>query len=128
VVVGGAAIPEYLTVRVEEDDRGAVLVVTGELDLASAEMLSYRLQAVEARRPPLITLDLRRLRFLDSSGLALVVRAHTRARNGGRRFVIIPGPAQVQRVFAISGLDAVLEFEGGVQPGNVDRGRKEHSS
>jgi anti-sigma B factor antagonist len=113
VAGGEVAIPEDLTVRVEQDGQGAVLVLTGELDLASSETFSDRLQAVEAGRPELITLDLSGLRFLDSSGLALVVRAHTRARNEGRRLVIIPGPPQVQRVFDITGLNTVLELEDG---------------
>jgi anti-sigma B factor antagonist len=113
VAGGEVAIPEDLTVRVEQDGQGAVLVLTGELDLASGETFSDRLQAVEAGRPELITLDLSGLRFLDSSGLALVVRAHTRARNEGRRLVIIPGPPQVQRVFDITGLNTVLELEDG---------------
>jgi anti-anti-sigma factor len=113
VAGGEAAIPEDLTVRVEQGGQGAVLVLTGELDLASGETFSDRLKAVEAGRPELITLDLSGLRFLDSSGLALVVRAHTRARNEGRRLVIIPGPPQVQRVFDITGLNTVLEFEDG---------------
>jgi anti-anti-sigma factor len=113
VAGGEVAIPEDLTVRVEQDGQGAVLVLTGELDLASGETFSDRLQAVEAGRPELITLDLSGLRFLDSSGLALVVRAHTRARNECRRLVIIPGPPQVQRVFDITGLNTVLEFEDG---------------
>jgi anti-sigma B factor antagonist len=113
VAGGEVAIPEDLTVRVEQDGQGAVLVLTGELDLASGETFLDRLQAVEAGRPELITLDLSGLRFLDSSGLALVVRAHTRARNEGRRLVIIPGPPQVQRVFDITGLNTVLELEDG---------------
>jgi anti-sigma B factor antagonist len=113
VAGGEVAIPEDLTVQVEQDGQRAVLVLTGELDLASGETFSDRLQAVEAGRPELITLDLSGLRFLDSSGLALVVRAHTRARNEGRRLVIIPGPPQVQRVFDITGLNTVLELEDG---------------
>jgi hypothetical protein len=34
--------------------------------------------------------------------------------------VIIPGPPHVQKVFAITGLDRVLEFEDGLQPSNVE--------
>lgn len=124
----GVEIPDKLTLRVEQDGRKAVLSPTGELDLASGEKLTDRLRAVEAEKPPLIVLDLQGLRFMDSSGLALVIRAHTRARNEGRRFVIVPGPPQVQRVFTITGLDTVLDFDDGPLPDTFDRGRQEHAS
>jgi anti-anti-sigma factor len=116
----GIGIPDGLTVRLERKGGRAALILAGELDLASAETLSDKLRAVEAERPPVIALDLRRVGFLDSSGLALAARAHTRARREGRRFVIIPGPPHVQKVFAITGLDRVLEFEDGLQPSNVE--------
>jgi anti-sigma B factor antagonist len=121
------AIPEGLSVRVEKNGRRAALILKGELDMASAEMVSEMLQATEAGRPSVIALDLRQLRFMDSTGLALAVRAHTRARQEGRRFVIVPGPAQVQKVFAITGLDNVLEFVDGLEPSGAEQAAKEAS-
>lgn len=79
----GIGIPDGLTVRLERKGGRAALILAGELDLASAETLSDKLRAVEAERPPVIALDLRRVGFLDSSGLALAARAHTRARREG---------------------------------------------
>ena len=43
--------------------------------------------------------------MIDSTGLALGVAADARAREAGRRFVIIEGPAAVQRVFRMTRLD-----------------------
>jgi anti-sigma B factor antagonist len=118
------AIPHGITVRVEKDGRRAALILTGELDLASAEMLSESLQTIEASRPSVIALDLRQLQFMDSTGLLLAIRAHTRARREGRRFVIVPGPPQVQKVFALTGLDSVLEFDDGPEPSWVEQAGK----
>ena len=54
--------------------------------------------------------DLSKLSFLDSTGLRCIVTADERAREEGRRIVIVRGPDAVQRVFAITRLDERLEM------------------
>ena len=54
--------------------------------------------------------DLSKLTFLDSTGLRCIVTADERAREEGRRIVIVRGPDAVQRVFAITRLDDRLEM------------------
>ncbi len=60
--------------------------------------------------PPVIVLDLSKLTFLDSTGLRCLVTADRRAREAGRRVVIVRGPDAVQRVFEITRLDERLEI------------------
>ena len=55
-------------------------------------------------------LDLRRLNFLDSTGLRVVASADARARDEGRRLVIVKGPPAVQRVFELTRLDEHFEL------------------
>src|SRR5207248_86862 len=114
-------IPDGLDVRVETRGGRATVILAGELDMASVETVSETLRSVEVDRPSVIALDLRRLRFMDSTGLALAVRAHMRARREGRRFVVVPGPPQVQRAFSVTGLDTVLEFEHRRGSGGVEQ-------
>jgi anti-anti-sigma factor len=45
---------------------------------------------------------------MDSTGLRLVIRWHTAARDEGFRFAVVPGPDVVQRVFRLTGMDAHL--------------------
>ena len=101
---------EGLTVRVEHRGSTAIVFLSGELDLRSTAMLSEKLENVEAEGPAVVVLDLRHLRFLDSTGVALTIRAHKRAHEHGRRLVIVPGPARVQKPFELAGLDSILEF------------------
>ena len=54
--------------------------------------------------------DLSKLTFLDSTGLRCIVTADERAREQGRRIVIVRGPDAVQRVFTITRLDDRLEM------------------
>ena len=57
-----------------------------------------------------VVLDLRQLEFMDSSGLRLVVLADMRAREAGRRFVLVKGADTVHRVFEITRMSERLEF------------------
>lgn len=94
-----------------EDADGAVRVVLGgELDIASAGAVEAELARAERGRPGVLVLDLRRLAFMDSTGLRLVVSADARAREQERRLVIVRGPDAVQRIFRITRLEERLEM------------------
>jgi anti-anti-sigma factor len=96
-------------VDVRHEGGRLVLAPSGELDIATVERIRGLL---DERRPgEALELDLRGLRFLDTSGLQFVVEAQRRAREEGYRLHLRPGPANVQRVFEIAGLDRVLPFE-----------------
>jgi anti-sigma B factor antagonist len=89
----------------------AVITATGELDLSGAAVLEAELERLAAE-PELgtVVLDLRGLEFMDSSGLRLVVQADMRAREAGRRFVLVKGTETVHRVFEITRMSERLDF------------------
>lgn len=99
-----------LQVSVGEARGAPVVALEGELDISTAPRVEEELRGVEGERPPVVVLDLRKLTFLDSSGLRLVIEADARAREEGRRLVIVPGPPEVQRVFRVTLLDTRLDF------------------
>lgn len=55
-------------------------------------------------------LDLRELEFIDSTGLAVILRADTRAKNDGHVLRVLRPDGQIRRVFELSGLDELLAF------------------
>ena len=81
------------------------MAVRGELDLVSSGELEEALERVNGSDPPLVILDLREVEFMDSTGLAVVVRAHQRAQNTGKRFGLVNGSGQVQRLLRLTGMD-----------------------
>ncbi len=91
---------------VETDDgRQAVIIeVTGELDLASSPALEQELEQGAAARAEFVIVDLRRLEFMDSTGLSVLVRAHQRASENEQRFGVVKGPQQVQRLLSLTGV------------------------
>jgi anti-sigma B factor antagonist len=85
---------------------GAYLVVEvrGEVDIATEELLAEHLLAVTAGPEPDVLVDLRRLDFLDCSGLRVLCRAEARARErGGRLRLVCEGP-RVPRLLRAAGL------------------------
>ena len=81
---------------------GAVLTVTGEVDMATAPRLRAVLaEAVRRPGPPLVV-DLSQVRYLDSAGVgALFEHVHR-----GLELVVAPG-SPVARVLQVTGLTEV---------------------
>ena len=101
---------EILDVRTEDRDGLVHMALVGELDLSSVAKVQEELRRIEAGSPRTVVVDLSKLTFLDSTGLRCIVTADERAREPGRRVVIVRGPDPVQRVFAITRLEERLEM------------------
>jgi anti-sigma B factor antagonist len=77
--------------------------VEGELDLAVTEQLDEVLAAA-AGKCSRILVGLERCAFIDSSGIAVLLRARTRMEEEGNRLVVYAPTAQVLRVLSMTGL------------------------
>lgn len=79
--------------------------VIGELDLAVAGQLDEKLDAAAADCERVL-IGLERCEFIDSSGIAVILRAHNRMAEQGRRLVVYAPTDQVLRVLSMTGLTA----------------------
>jgi anti-anti-sigma factor len=87
---------------------GAVVLLAGELDLASAPALRSELFAVLDSREGDVTLDLRGLTFLASAGLGLLLESEQRTRLAGQALRVLVDPdGQPARVLRLAGLDGL---------------------
>jgi anti-anti-sigma factor len=95
----------------EEEGAGGerLILVHGELDIATAGELERAL--LRPREPgKRVILDLAGLRFMDSTGLRVLMRALSEAKAGRWELFVRNVPANIQRLFSISGVqDAVPE-------------------
>ena len=98
--------------RIETHTAGRVttLALRGELDLVSSPALDRTVAELTHSDAQLIVIDLRGLEFMDSTGLSTIVKAHQRAEETGRRFGLVRGPQQVQRLLSLTGVDERLTF------------------
>ncbi len=82
--------------------------VNGELDVASAEVLSVRLNDVVDAGKGDVTIDLRALTFLDSRGLHALLNAHRRLTRQGRALEVLCSRGDVARVMELTRLTDTL--------------------
>ena len=82
----------------------AEVALSGELDISTYEDALAQLEAAERSAPEMLVVDLAGLRFVDSSGVRLILSADDRARQAGRRVALRLGDGIARRVFAALGL------------------------
>jgi len=77
--------------------------VVGEVDLAVAERLDEAVEQAAAGHDQIL-IGMQRCEFIDSTAIAVIVRAHTRMAARGQRIAVYGCSEQVQRVLSITGL------------------------
>ena len=100
--------PELFSCEVDRDGGSAWVRPAGDLDLDTVHRVESALTELRGEEWGDLLLDLRGLTFMDSTGLRLVIRWNTAAREEGFTFAVVPGPEIVQRVFRLTGMDAHL--------------------
>ena len=87
------------------------LILEGELDLATADVLRSRLRDLREQRID-VRLDLSRLHFMDSSGGHVLVDATSESHFSGWRFRIDSTVSpQVARFFKLARIERLLSTE-----------------
>jgi anti-anti-sigma factor len=92
------------------DDGVRVIAVRGELDLSTASDLERLLEEAVASGDASVLIDLSECEFIDSTGIALIVRAWQRLDRaadgeGSGQVMISSDNDQVRRVLEITGLE-----------------------
>jgi len=80
------------------------IALEGELDYSSALILDDELRRAERCVHPVLVLDLSQLRFMDSTGLGIIVSAYRRMRRGGRQLIVACPTVAVRRIFQLTGM------------------------
>lgn len=94
------------------DDRVALLVLAGDLDLSTVDDLESEGQRAIDRQPIALVVDLSHVTFLNSSVLGALVRTATGARARGVDFSLRQPTPIVRRLLDLSRLGELLPIEG----------------
>ena len=108
----GDGSPPQPLLRLERSDHEGVpyLELIGELDLSTAEPLKLRLELIEREEPATLVVDLRRVTFMDSIALGILVSHRLHAVRTGRKLVLVPGAPHIQDLFELTGLRDHFEW------------------
>lgn len=100
-------LPEF---RHEERDGVAMLLVSGEVDLAASPEFVEHLDTLilAAHSPGLV--DLSDVSFLDCAGLDALVQAKARAEVGGVTLVLVAPSRSTRRMIDLAGLTSHFEI------------------
>jgi len=106
---------EQLSVVAEEGVDEVVLHLDGELDPHTAPRLEQEINrwsgGEDAAGRTSIVLDLTNLRFIDSSGLRVVIGAHRQLQDAGLRLVLRNPSVTTTRLLEITGLATHLDVD-----------------
>jgi anti-sigma B factor antagonist len=102
-------LPPTFELTVEEvDDRTAVLIVRGEIHLATAPEFSKRLNAVIAEGKSAVIVDLTEVGFVDSTGLSVLLNALRRITRAEGSLTLVCTNPTVLRLFQVTKLDTTF--------------------
>ncbi len=99
-----------LTVNIETKGNARILAIDGEIDLYSSPQLRKELLAATEAKAPLIVVDLAKVGYMDSSGLATLIEALRQTSDYSGKLKLASLQSGVQDVFALSRLDKVFEI------------------
>lgn len=98
-----------LKVWMEEGDSGPVICAEGEVDLGTADALRHATSEAVKSKPEVITFDLRRVTYMDSTGLGVLVAARRHLGNRAGSVVVITEQVAVLQSLMLTGLDRVIQ-------------------
>jgi anti-sigma B factor antagonist len=100
--------PRQFEVTAERLGADGLILVQGELDIATLPELEEAVTRLRSQRLERLVIDLRELAFLDSMSIELLLRLHGELTAAGAELVIVRGPRAVNRIFDLMELERVL--------------------
>jgi anti-sigma B factor antagonist len=104
------AIARPLEIDEQVAEAAALLTLRGELDIATVPRLEQAVAAALAGGARELTIDLRPLSFLDSSGLRLIIVLAERAVAEGWTLALVRPPMPALTIFQITRAEENLPF------------------
>lgn len=101
-------VKDHLSITVTQEAERAVLMLDGELDMASAPQLQRAVEDPELAGTGLVVLDLHRLEFIDSTGLRIILAARKLCSERDQELAVTQGSQQVERLLSVTGMSEHL--------------------
>jgi anti-sigma B factor antagonist len=123
------------TFDVSRTSRATVMTLGGELDGVCADAFKRRFSEATDDEPEQVVMDVRELKFIDSTGLALLLGVNEMSQDGGfELWIVSADDGAVSKIFRMTGTDRILPLvgeppdpgsarvaEAGAEPGVTDQ-------
>ena len=101
-----------MPITVNSRDSGLTIALSGEIDHHGARAMMTQLdEAIAQRLPARLVLDLSGVTFMDSSGIAVLLRAQRQMGQYGGMLRAANIPAQARRVLDAAGVGRLIPFD-----------------
>ena len=101
-----------MPITVTSRDSGLTVALSGEIDHHGArDMMTQLSEDIAARTPARLELDLSGVTFMDSSGIAVLLRAQRQMTQHGGALRAVNIPAQARRVLDAAGVGRLIPFD-----------------
>lgn len=104
-----------MDIQRDSREESEVVAVNGEVDLANSQDLRSHLQDILKTGRRDLVLDLSGVRYMDSSGIAVLIEGMRWAQRTKARFVLAAPSEQVRMVMQLAKLDAFFVTESSVE-------------
>lgn len=105
-----SAVEQLMSVDGHTIDENRVVTVAGEVDMMTTPELGARLRQELAGAPALLVVDLSKVQFLGSSGLAVLVETGDSAAERGLRLRLVCSSREVLRPLEATGLTELFDI------------------
>jgi anti-anti-sigma factor len=107
---------ELLRVVVVPDRTRVTVVLKGEVDLSTGDVVRAQLRELWESGWTEVVLDLREVTFMDTTGIHVLLDARDAATTAGSTFGVLTGTGPATRILELTGLDGLLPL---ADPGTV---------
>jgi anti-sigma B factor antagonist len=101
---------ESLVRQVDWVEKSAIVVIAGEINLSQTTRFQDELTSVLTEKPDRVILDLAGVSYMDSSGIASLVKMLSRVRATGATMHLVGASARIRSLFEITRLDNVFDI------------------
>jgi anti-sigma B factor antagonist len=88
-----------------------VVRLHGDFDMVGVEPFRIEVERARAMAEGPVVIDLRKLEFIDSSGLRAILDGHSALTERGLEVSYLKPPERLWRVFTVTGADRLLPFD-----------------
>lgn len=99
---------DSLVVNTDVRKDASIVTPVGDVDLTASPVLRQELKKIQSARPSRLIVDLSKVPYMDSSGVATLVEAMKTAQQNRTRLVLCGLQPKVKSIFEIARLDTVF--------------------
>ena len=102
--------PENVIKAIRHHDQDVIIELAGEIDMKCSAKIKDKFKEIFRRKPHSVIVDMTEVKFMDSSGLAVLVGALKQSRINNSKLKLAGLTKDVRDIFEICRLETIFQF------------------